>query len=271
MARRWTTEEEKKYRTQLIRFYVRQNKSLKEVAKTLGIAEQTVFQRMCRLGIPTRPERKRQYLNRRSDITFPPKPDSFLAEFFGVMLGDGHISHFQTVVTLGSKEIAYVRYVASLIKKLFRVSPGISYRRSGYHDVYVGSVVLTKWLRARGLVNNKVRSQVTVPTWIYSSRSFMKAFMRGFFDTDGSVYLLKHGVQISFTNYSWPLLKSLHSILSRLGYNPSKISSHKVYLTNRRDITRFFEEITPHNPKHRRRFQEYRKMRRSYSGYYTRL
>lgn len=110
-----------------------------------------------------------------------------------------------------------------------------------------------------------------LPSWIFSKKCFMEAFLRGFFDTDGSVYLLKHGIQISFTNYSYPLLKSLHSILFRLGYNPSKISSHKVYLTNGRYVRSFFEKICPQNPKHRKRFEEFKKMRRSYSGYYTRL
>lgn len=271
VARRWNKEEEDKYRTKLILLYVKRNKSIKEVGKILCIAEQTVFQRMRRLGIPTRPELKKGYLNKRLDIVFPLKSSYRLGEFFGIMLGDGHVSHFQTTITLGTKEMPYVRYVASVMKKLFMVSPGISRRKGGYHDIYISSVALAKWLYARGLVSNKVHSQVGIPAWIFSKKTFMKGFLRGLFDTDGSVYLLKYGIQVSFTNYSYPLLKSLHSILSRLRYNPSKISSHKVYITNRKDVVNFFKEISPKNPKHKRRFEEFKKMRRSYSGYYTRL
>ena len=194
MARRWTKEEEKIYRAELILLYVKENKSLKEIADVLGLAEQTVFQRMRRLGVTTRPELKQHYLNKRLDISFPLRLNQSLAEFFGIMLGDGHVSHFQTVVTLGTKEMPYVRYVVSLMKKLFGASPRVSLRKGGYHDVYIGSVALTEWLYISGLVRNKVRSQVDIPSWIFSKKCFMEAFLRGFFDTDGSVYLLKHGI-----------------------------------------------------------------------------
>lgn len=85
----------------------------------------------------------------------------------------------------------------------------------------------------------------------------MKKFLRGFFDTDGSVYKLKFGIQISFTNFSVPLLKSLQKMLIELGYKPSRISANKVYLTQIKDVKRFFEEITPANPKHQRRFIDF--------------
>lgn len=86
----------------------------------------------------------------------------------------------------------------------------------------------------------------------------MQSFVRGFFDTDGSVYKLKYGIQISFTNYSKPLLESLQSVLIKLGYNPSRISVNKVYLTQVKDVERFFREICPKNQKHLRRFIEFK-------------
>ncbi len=185
------------------------------------------------------------------------------------MLGDGHISHYQTSVTLGTKELAYVRYVQKLMQKLFKVPATISTKKTGYRDVYIGSTLITKWLKKQGLVSNKVAAQVGVPAWIMSKKAYMRAFARGFFDTDGSVYALRFGIQISLTNKSAPLLLALQDILRRLGYKVSETSAYRVYITQRKDVARFFKEVAPANTKHRRRYETF--TRRSDSGYSRRL
>ena len=256
MARRWTMKEEKEYKEQLFELYVVHNKTIKETGLILGIAEQTVFQRLQRLHIPSTPSTKENYLRKRKDITFPTQ-STLLAEFFGIMLGDGHLSPTQVIVTLGTKEETYTTYVVELIQKLFSASAKIGIRKSGYRDVYLGSTEVATWLRQEGLVSHKVRSQVDVPQWIFERQEYMMAFLRGFFDTDGSIYRLTFGIQISFTNKSTPLLVSLQSMLKKLGYKPSKVGTMRVYLTRVSDVRRFFEEIKPKNQKHVRRFDEF--------------
>jgi DNA-binding transcriptional regulator WhiA len=256
MAARFTSEQEEKYRNEIVELYVRQNKTIFEIASMLNIAYQTVFQRMKRLGIPTSPELKQQNLKRRSDAIYPSYSE-MLAELFGILLGDGHISHFQVTVTLGTKEESYAEYVRFLMESLFQTHARIATRKSGYRIVYLGSTVITQHLFEEGLVSNKVASQVDVPKWIFTDKKFMSAFLRGFFDTDGSVYKLKFGIQISFCNKSLPLLNSLQTMLIELGYRPSAVSVKKaVYLTRRRDIERFFTEIKPANSKHCRRYAD---------------
>ncbi len=254
MARRWTKEEEGRYHSELFNLYIKENKSLFEISKILKMPEATVFRRLGRLGIKTQPHLKKNYLKKRTDVKIPNKYSEDLAEFFGIMLGDGHVSHFQVVVSLGNKEEEYAKYVSLLIKKIFKTNVKISLRSNGYRDVYLGSVDITLWLLKQGLVSNKVKSQVGVPAWIFRKNNFMKRFLRGFFDTDGSVYKLRHGIQISFCNRSLPLLKSLQLMLKKLKYNPSKISLFNMYLTRREDIERFFKEIKPSNSKHVSRY-----------------
>ena len=268
MARRWTKKEENKYRSELFDLYTKKNKSLSEVSKILNISEQAVFRRLKRLGIKTEPHLKKNYLKKRTDIKIPNKYSEDLAEFFGIMLGDGHISHFQVVVSLGNKEEKYAEYVRRLIKKIFKTNVKISIRNNGYRDVYLGSVDITSWLLKEGLVHNKVKSQVDVPLWIFSKNNFIKRFLRGFFDTDGSVYKLKYGIQISFCNRSLPLLKSLQLMLKKLEYNPSSISVYNLYLTRIEDLERFFTKIKPSNLKHVSRYLKIKNiLRRSDSGY----
>lgn len=253
MANRWSHTEEQTYREQLVRLYVTENKTIHEIGKLLGISESSVYKRLQRLEIQSTPETKTGYLNVRKDIHIPLKRTVQLAEFFGIMLGDGHVSRFQTVVTLGTKELEYVEYVADLMLKLFRIRGTIHVRSDGYRDVYIGSVTLTNWLRAEGLVPNKVSAQVEAPEWIYEKKEWMRAFLRGFFDTDGSIYRLRFGRQISLCNKSIPLLYSLQRMLIELGYKASAVSAFRVYLTRRTDIDRFFREIRPANTKHVRR------------------
>ncbi len=252
MAKSWTAEEKLKKFNELKFLYVEKEMSIKQVGKLLGIAEQTVFKRLRYFGISSNPK-----LRRRKDIIIPESYTPDLAEFFGIMLGDGRLSGSQVVVTLGTKELEYAEYVVELIRKVFGARPKIAIRKRGYKDVYLGSVDLTGWLRSEGLVYNKVLAQVDAPKWIFTNPRFIENFIKGFFDTDGSVYRLRWGNQISFNNESLPLLKSIRDMLLYIGYSPSKISGYKVYLTKKSNIERFFREISPKNPKHIRRYIDF--------------
>lgn len=244
------------HRAELVELYVSKNLSIGEIGKILSLSEKTIFDRLKRLNVPVDPARKPGYRNKNRGVVIPTEQTAMLAEFLGIMLGDGHLSHFQTVVTLGTKELAYVEYVAELMQMLFKIQPTILVRKDGYRDIYVSSVVLTAWLRQQGLVPNKVAAQVGAPQWIFEKREWMEAFVRGFFDTDGSIYRLRFGMQISLTNKSIPLLVSLQGILRRLGYRASAVSLYRVYLTRKTDIERFFAEVRPANRKHLRRFED---------------
>ncbi len=257
MANRWTPEEERTYRDELAELYIAQNKTIGEIGKILCLNPSSVYDRLKRLGIPSSPERKIHYLNQRLDVKIPATYSDDLAEFFGIMLGDGHLAHFQVCVTLGKKELSYAKYVANIMAKIFGPLPGMSLDANKDRTVYLGSVAVSSWLASEGLVSNKIRMQVGVPLWIFTEPSYMRRFVRGFFDTDGSVYRLKFGVQISFTNYAKPLLASLQVMLRQLGYRVSEISGHRFYITRIPDIARFLTEIGTCNQKHADRFEKF--------------
>ena len=262
MPLRWSKQQEERHRKQLHALYVKRNLTIAQIGKQLHISEKTVFQRLRRLGIPTSPKSKPNAIALlRTDIAIPKKYTKELAEFIGIMLGDGKLSYFQIVVTLGSKEESYAQYVVARIASIFKVSPKIAIRSTGYRDVYLGSVTLSKWLKGQGLAYNKVLAQVNAPRWIFSRPEYMKRCIRGFFDTDGSVYKLRWGHQISFSNRSAPLLKSIRDMLLLLEYSPSRISGTNLYITKREDVSRFFKEINPQNSKHRVRFEKFLKQR----------
>lgn len=264
MAKEWTQDEKQYWKKKLHELYVVENLSLKQISQRLSIHQQTIYKRLRRLKFPSLRHLKKGYNNSTRKLVLPNAYSDDIAEFFGIMIGDGHVSPKQIFVTLGTKELEYAEYVSEIIQKVFKITPSIFTRPSvdrsnKYRNVYFGSVPAVKWLLSEGLVHDKVKSQVNVPRWIFTKDSYMKRFIRGFFDTDGSVYKLRYGIQISLTNFSAPLLLSLQTMLNTLGYKPSRISVNKVYLTRVDDVQRFFREISPRNPKHLRRFVDFEK------------
>ncbi|MDC1205482.1 hypothetical protein N8083_01390 [Candidatus Pacebacteria bacterium] len=257
MPRRWSPQEEEAYRKELNKLYLDQNKTIAEIAKILCISEKTVFQRLKRLEVETQPHKKPRYQNKRIDIKLPKGRSAQLAELLGIMFGDGHISHFQVTVTLGNKETKYATYVQHLLKEIFGGKPKISIKKGGYKTVYLGSVDVVVYLRMHNLVSNKVKNQIDAPAWIFTKPTFMESFLRGFFDTDGSIYKIRYGKQINFCNLSIPLLRSLQQMLIRLEYSPSRISCNKIYITKKSDVYRFFKEVQPQNKKHLERYREF--------------
>lgn len=255
MPRKWSDIEDREASLELRRLYIEDNKSITEIGKLLGVSYRTIYKRLRKFNIETVPQKKAHYRNKRAGVKIPANIDASLAEFLGIMSGDGQLTHFQVKVTLGSKEQSYAEHVAALMNKIFCVNSSISTRRTGYRDVYFGSVDISSWLFGIGLVKNKVKEKINVPPIVAKTKAIYVDFIRGFFDTDGSVYRIKHGVQISFTNYSMPLLASLRKMLAVLQYKPSAISSNKVYLTKKEDVLRFFMEIKPKNVKHVERFK----------------
>lgn len=253
MPNKWTVAEEKHQRKLLTTLYVSRNLTIGQIAHKLKISESGVFDRLQRLGIKTTKHLKLSFKNKRklNTISYSNK----LAEFIGVMCGDGHLSDGQVIVNLGSKERAYAKYIQSLFKKLFKVELKACERKDGYIDLYIGFVELVRSLKSMGLASNKVKAQIGAPSWIFKTDDFKRNFLRGLFDTDGSVYKLKFGWQISFCNRSLRLLKDSRRMLISLGFGPSQISGYNFYVTKRRDLAKFIREIDSFNTAKAKRFK----------------
>ena len=201
MPGKWLVKEETKKRNELILLYIDKNKTIREIAKILRIGESTVYDRLIRLNIPPQRSKKERYNNIRQDIRLPVEYSKELAEFVGILLGDGHLNQTQIMVTLGSKD-EYTDYVCGLIEYLFEVKAKVFITPKGHYVVYIGSTMLVRWFLEMGLVFNKVKSQVDVPRCVFSKKIYMGSALRGLIDTDGSIYQIKFGTQISFCNRS---------------------------------------------------------------------
>ncbi len=203
----------------------------------------------------------------RKTIHIPLKCEQ-LAELVGILLGDGGIakSGLQVAVSFhAQEELPYTRFVASLMMELFGLTSSLKMRNENLCEVVVSSVALVEFLESIGLQRgNKVRHQVGVPEWIFSTESYVKACLRGLIDTDGSVYpetKVHKGreyryVNISFFSASAPLCKGVKRMLKMLGFSPTS-PGKSIYLRRQAEVHRYFKVVGTHNNQRWERYQTF--------------
>ncbi|MFA5997614.1 MAG: LAGLIDADG family homing endonuclease [Candidatus Paceibacterota bacterium] len=196
------------------------------------------------------------------------RKNSDLAEFIGIILGDGHVALSQITITLNATDDAqYAQYVIALIAKLSGVTPSISKRKNMNAVVIsISRKKLVDYLLTIGLSSgNKTTQQVDIPDWIKKSQTFSKLCVRGLVDTDGCVVNECHKIKsktycyprIAFTNASQPLLRSVYKILEGLAFSPKMRNNKRVQIERSEEIRRYFKVIGTSNPKHLARFKKF--------------
>lgn len=197
-----------------------------------------------------------------------PKKSKDLAEFVGIMLGDGGISKMQIAITLHRiTDRKYNFFIRKLIKKLFSVIPGKYCKLNSLADsIVVSRAELVDFcVNSLGLkIGNKVKQQVDIPLWIRKNKNFEIACVRGLVDTDGSVFTHRYKSKgkyysykkLSFTSLSKPIILSVYDILRKNGLNP-RICRHKdVRLDSRTDMEKYFRIFGSSNHKHLKRYEK---------------
>lgn len=193
----------------------------------------------------------------------PKKYSIELAEFVGILLGDGHIGKEQWSVTLNSiADKDYLTFVVGLIEKLFGFSPSVHFRKDSKAVVILGSGIRSiEYLKNLDLkVGNKITLQVGVPSWIELDKSFSIACLRGLIDTDGGIFIHRYKIngkeyqylKLSFVNRSMPLLNFVYKELEKLGFNPrmiTAIENKRVWLYNQQEVKRYLEIVGTNNPR----------------------
>ncbi len=191
-----------------------------------------------------------------------------LAEFVGIMLGDGGITRYQVKITLHSKDDKeYGEFIKDLLKELFDVYIGSCYRKEELVVHYIVSrIELVRFCTERlGLKEgNKIKQQIDIPEWIKKNRLYAIACIRGLVDTDGCIFLHRYKVngkiynykKLSFTSYSSPLRQSVFNILKDNGLNPRFAQRKDVRLDSTKDIKKYFEIFGSHNPKHLKKWEK---------------
>jgi ribosomal protein L39E len=197
-----------------------------------------------------------------------PQKDTELAEFVGIMIGDGGITKNQVVITLNAKnDRSYSLFVKKIIKKLFNEEPSIFTREDeSVINIVVSRVRLVSFCKSIGLkVGDKLRQNLDIPNWIKMNKEYAVACVRGLVDTDGCVFSHCYKIngrtycykKISFTSYSYSLICSVFYILKRIGIK-SRITHNKkeLWIDSQENVKKYFNYIGFHNLKHLKKYEK---------------
>lgn len=191
-------------------------------------------------------------------FNFPSADTNGLAEFIGVLLGDGCIQPAQVSITLNTvADKDYICYVSDLITTLFQYSPTIHSRAPvKATTILISGKDFTVKLIDRGMkIGNKVKQQVDVPNWIKQNQALSLWCLRGLIDTDGGIFTHNYYVnqkkysyqKLSFSNLSQPLRHFAYNTLLSIGLTPKYSNNNQVWLYSQKEVCKYLEIVGSSN------------------------
>lgn len=193
------------------------------------------------------------------NINFP-KKNKYLAEFFGILFGDGCISknNYSVYITCDAfldylyiKEIVFWFFV-----DLFGVFPKIRFQKGAIHCWVYSKKLFNFFSKNNSFPVGKKKNKLVIPFWIKNNEENSIAFIRGLFDTDGGVH--KHhvnSIQLGFTSNSPNFLKQVYFLMKNIGLNP-KMGKNDIWFFGDSAID-FFKIVKPKNEKHLFKFNKF--------------
>ncbi|MBS3092670.1 hypothetical protein J4466_04600 [Candidatus Pacearchaeota archaeon] len=210
-------------------------------------------------------------LNSKGSTIFLPKInfDERLAEFVGIVLGDGHIFSHKKGKKLGvygiriagdlNKDEEYHNvYIKNLCKDIFNLKTRevTQKQKNNARFLDISSKELVNLFNSMGIKSgNKIKNQSTIPEWVFCNDLYLKACLRGLIDTDGSIFRMSNKdpnlIRINFTSYNITLMDDVRNAFIKLGFHPSKvILNRNIYLSRQEEIRKYLKEIGFSNSRH---------------------
>jgi len=225
------------------------------------------------------------------------------AELVGLSLGDGGLNYrtgnkrlrFQLRGSLKEDKEHYDNYIIPLFNKEI-MNPAFNGKKVGVvFNKNAGFYGISKESEKLILLNEVlgipigVKKELFVPRWIKDNKKYTRRFLRGFFDTDGSIscqrnYSIKDNkyhtqIRISLSCCSNNLIKEIRDLLAALEFKcllkkyvwrEKKWSTlYSVVLSGGIQVDRWFKLIGSKNPKHATKYFVWKKF--SFCPPYTSL
>jgi hypothetical protein len=188
------------------------------------------------------------------------------SESLGIMFGDGCLSKTERSVqiTITGNKFDDRTYLLKHVRPLFHSVFGLELTSRDRHcentmDLYRYSKDVALTLHSWGMpIGLKKLENLTPKLAVTAS-----AFIRGVFDTDGSVYR-KYGpyAQVQFKTVSKALMSFIRDKMTTFGLHPTRIrpdeTKHRFLLCRQEEVETFFRLVKPSNPKHIERLRRIR-------------
>jgi len=228
----------------------------------------------------------------RRGVKFPSKLTRRLAEFLGIMIGDGHLGEYPGVgkygtkfvrryihISANAKEIEYIDYIGKLFLQLFNVKLKMRIdTKPGAVALQANSKGILEYLNIIGEIPvNRKTEYLEIPIIIKKSSLNMKyAFLRGLADTDFSMSFRNRPGKghiypvIKATFKSKMLIRNLEKLFSEMGfkyctyYNEIRhdkrfdsVMEHNIYLNGRKNFGMWINRIGFSNHKFHRKVNKF--------------
>ena len=171
-----------------------------------------------------------------------------LAEFIGVVLGDGHMSKFprtdELTIFSNSNNPGFIKRYAGLMEKIFGKEPYVA-KMSRVNCVRIR--IYQKNIQKRLGVPYSPRGHrwIEVPGWILNDRRYVVRYLRGLFEAEGShcVHEKTSTYKVFFTNRNVSMLRNVYMLVKGIGFHPHR-SKYQVQLSRKDEVFRFMKEIS---------------------------
>lgn len=185
--------------------------------------------------------------------------DNNLSEILGILNGDGHLGPTNSEISVVGNHLEkdYYNYLKVLFEEKFGIRFNIELR-DNYFKLRTYSKKLMKLLHQdyKLPLGNKM-GQLRIPLQVKNNQEFLKAYLRGLFDTDGCFHIRrKKDPMIVITSADKRFLSEVKNSLVTLGFHVSK-GDKRIFLYRLKEVIKFFEEIKPANSKHLKKFELY--------------
>lgn len=171
----------------------------------------------------------------------PENTTSELAEFIGILAGDGHVSftkrRYQIRITGSADEKEYLKeHVSPLLRNLFNLDCLLLKRKGKKaYALSVSSKGLVTFLRGIGYFKHTVCIQI--PPWLEEDTGLMRSFLRGIFDTDGCIFCsqkpgVPHYPTIELTTICQELAQKIAASLKDQGFRVGSVRGYKYRHSN---------------------------------------
>jgi len=200
--------------------------------------------------------------------------DLLLSEFIGAILGDGNINFYKNGKKVGTYQVKiagdlekdkdyHLNYLKPLIESIFNLEARALISK---HERFlvISSKELITFLISKGLKSgDKIKNQITIPSWIKRNKKYLMSCLRGLMDTDGCIYQMSQRdsnlLRLNFCNYNRTLLFDVKKAFEDLEFfvtiNKDK---NEIFISRQKDVEKYINEIGFSNQKHLNRLQKFR-------------
>ena len=195
-----------------------------------------------------------------------------MAELYGIILGDGCISSYYSnnrkrieirIDGNSLTDVEYYDYLQKLIYKITKKEIKIKYRKN-VNGIFLRFMnkELTNFFHNELNFPLGKKGNITINSQIISKEIFLIQTLRGFFDTDGSIYFTKNNSKIrsypiiELSTHSPLLIQQLKEILEKMGFKPViSFYGDSVKLHGKKNVIKWMQEIGSSNPYKNGRFE----------------